>query len=696
MAMHFSSKLPHSCEHCRRITLDFRLDDAATQFSCGIREAIAADQAGCPLFRAFFDSVRGGGRLDDGFADRDDLTFVVRYAKEELPYLTAAVSLNLIASEKLDDGTEKAEILELTRLLLWTGEDDASSVDITTRPYELDYTSPATVKFARSCVKSCQLDHEECRRSASGGESLGSELIDPNSIPSRLLYLVTKDSVLYAKLIGRDLLSEIPKDTVSQQGFAILSYCWGGPQPVQLTHDSIGNLADGIPISHLPKSLRDAAWFTNEMGLKYLWIDALCILQDDVDDKMREISRMELYYSHSTVTICAASAARCLDGFLLSREDNAADYSIGPIQLRSITSTGASGTVQALDLADDFNLKRPLEPIASRGWTLQEALLSRRILIFSSRQLYFTCTVTNASCGGFEPLLKPRVMTNYESRVVGVHTLSGLRSYPIRNIWHSIVEQYSRRYLGFAADKFPAVAAMASSLISMARERNRELVYLAGLMLDKSDTENYAWRTEFLWAVTRMEETRHVPGRAPSWSWPSVDGRIMTWGWGWPEPEDLSSVDEVELCEYGIEYENQLVPYGAIKEGHVKIRARTQTLHSIAGLHYIISTHRNDANERMDPGKTVLVLSPDTRERAEIVGRGIREDRGVFLVELIPFHEKRTSPAGLIVTRELETNRYVRVGMFEFQKPDVNQTASELASRQTLFSSSPFQEIWMI
>lgn len=586
---------------------------------------------------------------------------------------------------------------------------DASSADIAARPYELDYTSPATIKFARYCINSCQLDHEECRRSTGAEENgQGLELIDPNSIPSRLIYLVAKDSVLYAKLIGRDVSSEIPKDEVSQQGFAILSYCWGGPQPIQLTHDSISNLADGIPISHLPKSLRDAAWFTNELGLKYLWIDALCILQDDVDDKASEISRMELYYSYSTVTICAASAARCSDGFLLSREENTADYSIGPIQLRSIASTGASGAVQALDLVDDFNINRPLEPIATRGWTLQEALLSRRILIFSSRQLYFTCTVANASCGGIEPVLKPRVMTSYESRVVGVHTLSGLRSYPIRNIWHVVVEEYSRRHLGFAADKFPAIAAMASSLISMARERNQEVVYRAGLMLDDSDINTYAWRTEFLWVVTRMEETYHVPNRAPSWSWPSVDGSIRTWGWGWPEPDDLSSVDEVDFREYGIKHENRLAPYGAIEEGLVKFRARSLTLHSIAGLYYTISTHRNGTNQRMDEGKTVLVLSPDTGEGGEIVLRGIQEDRGVFLVELIPFYEKRVipsavplyekqvSPAGLIVTRAPGTNCYIRVGMFEFQNSFINETASEMASRRDLFNSSPFHEIGVV
>ncbi|KAI1764587.1 HET-domain-containing protein [Hypoxylon sp. FL1150] len=703
--MPFTSKAPHSCEHCSQITLDLRRGEtaidhsSAPQFRCGSREAIAADNDGCPLFRACLDEIRKEAHLDAGFIDRDGWTFTVRYEKEELPYLTASVVLSVSVAAK-----EKDNIYHTMRLRVWAYEDDPASADVTTRPCELNYNSPAIVDFARNCVKSCQSDHSECRRLANEeNDTQGVELIDTKSIPSRLIHLFTKDSVLHVAIIGRDIASEIPKDDVTQRGFAILSYCWGGPQPVQLTYDSIGNLADGVPISCLPKTLRDAAWLTNEMGLEYLWIDALCILQDDPDDKIRELSRMELYYSHNTVTICAASAARCSDGFLSSREEDAADYSVGPIQLRCTTSTGASGTVQALILDDDFNQKRHLQPIATRGWTLQESLLSRRILIFSSRQLYFTCNVANASCGGLEPMLTPRVMTSYESRAVGIHTFSGLRSYPLRTIWKVVVQEYSKRYLGFATDKLPAVAAMASRLSNMARERSQELWYLAGLMLDSSELESYAWCAEFLWVVTQTEETKHVPGRGPSWSWSSVDGAVLGWAWGWPGPYDLTSTDEQRsdeqrLCQYGIELENRLAPFGTVREGFVKIYTRTRNINSIGGFNYVVSTERHHENQRMDSGKTILVLSPDTRERTQIVRKGIQEKGDVLLVELIPFYKKAVSPAGLIVTRILGTDCYVRIGMFEFQKPDnvpveTAETETGIASRKSLFDSLPFHEI---
>ncbi|KAI1411683.1 HET-domain-containing protein [Hypoxylon sp. FL1857] len=692
--MRFTSAAPHSCEHCERFTLNLGLDRHTVQFSCGAKEVLAADQAGCPLFHAFIESVRWKAekaRLDEGLANCCNLSFTIRYEKEDR---VDPAALFLSVAWVSDDEAQNIEGLGATRLRLWASEESVASVDITSRPYELDYASSASVEFSRNCIRSCQRDHGECRRQAvDSTDQLEPELIDPNSIPSRLLQLIMKDSALHVKLIGRDLPSAIQKEAVSRQGFAVLSYCWGGDQPVKLTRNSIGRLGDGIPTSQLPKTLRDAAWLTNEIGLEYLWIDALCIMQDNIEDKIHEIPRMELYYGHSTVTICAASAAKYSEGFLLSREENPANYSIGPIQIRAKTATGASGYVQAVEEADSFNLKRPEEPIALRGWTLQESLLSRRILIFATRQLYFTCTVANASCGGFEPTLKPRVMTSYESRVVGVHTLSGLRIYPIREIWHTIVSEYTSRSLGVATDKLPAVSAMASSLPQMAKERNQKLVYLAGLMIDVSDTENYYWRTELLWIVTRMESARRVPECGPSWSWCSVDGPILPWSWS--QPNDWRNTDKTQLCEYGVELESEVAPFGAVKGGFMKIYGRLKSLDSVSGVSYMISTRRDNKNERVDTDAD-LVLSPDTTEAAELVRKGIRGRERVSLLELMPFYENRTSPAGIIVSQIPSTGHSVRLGVFEFQKPVDKRAGAEIDAARTFFDDSSWEHVYLI
>ncbi|KAI1090929.1 HET-domain-containing protein [Rostrohypoxylon terebratum] len=692
-----SAKSPHTCEHCQGIALDFGLDKDAVQFSCGVKEAVTADQAGCHLFHAFVDSLKREIPLEELRTTNRNLVFSIRYEKEDLPYCPA--ELVLTVSEISADTAQKSSVLGYTRLSLWTNEGNAAAVDISTRPYELDPSSRISVDFARRCIQSCQNEHEQCRRSMGNIMARGgSALIDPNSIPSRLLNLVTKNSELYVQLIGNSLPSAIDKEMVSLEGFAILSYCWGGPQPVQLMRDNVTNLGNGIPVARLPKSLQDAAWFTHEIGLKHLWIDALCIIQDDIEDKVHEISRMELYYGQSTVTICAASSAKCSDGFLTRHTEDVARYKFGPIQLRAKTSTGTSGFVQAVAEVDYFNIQKPPEPITSRGWTLQEALLSRRILIFSSDYLYFTCTVANASCGGFEPGLKPRVMTTYQSRVANVHTISGLRDYPVTFVWRNLINDYTKRFLGCPADKLPAVSALASSLIPMGKERNQQLVYLAGLMVDISDQDNYSWRNEFLWRVHDMKNTRQIPIGSPSWSWSSLDGRIISctrypFSSRWNIAEESQGI---RLCEYGVDLENRIAPFGAVKGGLVKIHARIKELSTIQGHKYKIMTESNPTIVFEKVDHTILAYVPDTEEGMHIVNRGIKGEQRVFLVELVPFYETGDVPTGLIVTNAADTGRYVRVGIFEYHHPEDNPNVEDMALRKTLFDGSKSEYVHII
>lgn len=118
--MSFTSKSPHSCEYCQKITIDLGLDNSAPQFSCGVEEILAADQAGCPLFHAFVESIKEEARLDESSANRCDLSFAMRYEKEDLPDSTAALILSV--SGTLDDGTKNVDVNGQTKLVLWTTE----------------------------------------------------------------------------------------------------------------------------------------------------------------------------------------------------------------------------------------------------------------------------------------------------------------------------------------------------------------------------------------------------------------------------------------------------------------------------------------------------------------------------------------------------------------------------------------------
>ncbi|KAI0454270.1 HET-domain-containing protein [Xylaria acuta] len=659
----YTSSSPHSCEHCRSVIINLEASEQKRKLKLpyNLVESVLAARGGCALYQNFVDSVFKNTNEEARLAWRGGAGpgFWIEYYPEELPYESARLSLTIVAPSH--DGTE--HVLDADGgLTVWTLEGDPASVDVSTRPYELDYQSSTSTAWGRNCIKYCQLNHSGCVVPVHGDAS--EEVINPDSIPSRLLRLYqNEDNILHAQIIGRDTEHPIPTLKVSHQGFAILSYCWGGSQPIQLTRETI-KLASSYPTRILPKTLTDAAWFTHQLGLEYLWVDALCILQDDVDDKGREIPRMGRYYGDATVTICAASADTCFRGFLTTPPpaEDPGSYLFGPIALRVKTTSGGYGTIQAFKEPDYFNSYREREPVVERGWTLQESLLSRRLLIFSSQHLYFACREANASCGGREPLPKSRVIGLYESRVPGINTISSLqRMYPAASTWDKVVNEYTQRRLGCFEDKLPAISAMAASLVRMARdERAQELRYCAGLMLDLEGKDR-GWKGEFLWAVTQPASPVAVPdyssSSSPSWSWASLQVPIRRWQ---ATPDDFPDEDGIRLLYFNAPLEDARNPFGSVRGGLIKLVARTRLFSTVdrAGIHMLVTSKTILEDEMYDESsRSVLVFRPDS-------------------VEIVMEHRGNSEEDGC----------YKRVGMFDFKFNDISgsKPRQELAMKQAL------------
>ncbi|KAI0376122.1 HET-domain-containing protein [Hypomontagnella monticulosa] len=697
-----TSKEPHTCRHCQTITIDLRRSGERIRLDYDIGKAIAAAQEGCPLYQVVVDiaakgkATEGKGR-DENFDNYRDLVLSYTFNIREETQSSSSATLRFSVLGQLDDGSEKRVTGGLVSGPLFY---DNTASDIIARPYESDFTSRASVQFAKNCLRLCQSEHTDCRSPAF--HSLDEpERIKPDHIPSRLLRITNEAGGLGVELVGKDSYNELDTHLVSKQGYAILSYCWGGPQPIELTRSNVHKLSSGIPASSLPRTIRDAVWYTSAIDIEYLWVDALCIFQDDVHDKVLEISRMAEYYTESTVTICAASAVRCSEGFLQPRQEVPSAYSIGPIQLQAITTSGAKGYIQVMEENDselrpydEYNRKRPEEPTTLRGWTLQESLLSRRILIFSSSRLVFTCAVSNATCGG--PAIKPidRVTSSYTSPVIGIHTLSGLRFYPVRIIWQKVVEEYTTRQLSFSPDKLPAVSAMASVVTAMAKERGQSITYLAGLIMDMED--DFEWRAQLLWMSCVVDDMREVGPRGPSWTWSSLDGPIMIWGWS--QPRDWDESNETRLLDHSVRLQSNVAPFGEVLDGSIRVRARSRALDTIMDNVKLVRK-RKWKLERFYPETCTILLSPDTKEREQIINRALQGQHFVALLELVPYSARQTSPAGLIITRSSsDKDSYVRLGMFEYERRDLKhidhkEPEAEQILRASLFTDSPFQDV---
>lgn len=298
--------------------------------------------------------------------------------------------------------------------------------------------------------------------------------------------------------------------------YVALSYVWGGDQPFKTTRSNFAQYCKGIPASKLPQTITDAIRVAHQLDIKYLWIDALCIIQDYADDIAVEIQNMANIYKNALVTIAAASAERCTDGFLEERLPKTLEFSC-PFALPG------DGTIVEVTISDPDG-GRWREPLWERAWTLQEMMLSRRVLIYGAKGLYWKCQESFFSDGGemdwdgycygasISTTLSPRSLPMTEK------TDSQVTEDTMRARWLSVIKDFTSRKITAPTDKLPAISAIARE---MGTGQGGFGDYLAGL-----------WRNHLLddlmWRVSRQQKLSSdaMPYRAPSWSWASPNGTI--------------------------------------------------------------------------------------------------------------------------------------------------------------------------
>jgi len=133
-----------------------------------------------------------------------------------------------------------------------------------------------------------------------------------------------------------------------------------------------------IPWDKLPQTLRDAVIIRDKLRVRYLWVDALCIVQDDANHMAKEIAAMPDVYQNSAFTIAASSASNVRQGFLAKR--SRADDPTSIFQLRyQVENPEEVGSIILI------RAKIDPEPLDTRAWALQERLLSPRTIEFGTR-----------------------------------------------------------------------------------------------------------------------------------------------------------------------------------------------------------------------------------------------------------------------------------------------------------------------
>lgn len=275
-----------------------------------------------------------------------------------------------------------------------------------------------------SCIlqwlTTCELERSQCLQTARPTR------------PTRLIDVGSSDGSQDPRLVIMD-----PNHTLGTQ-YVALSHCWGTPRDSQscvypcTIKNNIGQFINGLKTDTLPRTFQDAIEVVRALKMRHLWIDALCIVQDDREDWAREAVRMKQVYGDAFLTIVATSAASDHDGFLHRPPITPPAISL-PFQPNesSIGSNGQYHMAYRSSGGDEGSWLRVLDssPWNTRGWTFQEHLLSRRALHFTSSKIFWECRTTDGSEEN-EPTRK----VSYKALWMSTNPTESLESQPDRMV----------------------------------------------------------------------------------------------------------------------------------------------------------------------------------------------------------------------------------------------------------------------
>lgn len=386
------------------------------------------------------------------------------------------------------------------------------------QPMPQSTRSEDSVEWARRQLQRCADSHASCQTPSS----------EPLRMPTRIIDIGSCDW---------DLISLV--DSPRQfESYACLSYCWGDRPFLATRKDTIDSHRARIPWDLLPLTFQDAILFLRRLGIRYLWIDSLCIIQGDSDDWKRESSQMASIYQNAHLVLSATKSANAHGGLFAEPGDEYEPHVLpvpAPDGRTEHVWFRRSPTHLPGPLVFGRRQQKALLPTLSRGWIFQERLLAARVLHFGPQELLWECQAQSAcQCAGpgrHQPPAAAVSRLSWGRGSTQSKSAFGIRGWPtwggaereLGRCWHELVEEYSRLQLTHEADVFPAFSGVARCFQEVWRSAS-----LAGL-----------WRRslpcDLLWHVD-VHDPVEGPGprtwgrprawRAPTWSWASVNSPV--------------------------------------------------------------------------------------------------------------------------------------------------------------------------
>ena len=349
-----------------------------------------------------------------------------------------------------------------------------------------DFALASTRTHGRKWFTECTTVHAKCKRD--------------RFVPTRLIDVGLLEGSENVKLLDTRQ-SGVSNDVELE--YATLSHCWGGTEHITTTIGTVEKRVAGIAFSELNQTFQDAVLVTRALGLRYLWIDSLCIVQGPGGDWDAESSLMGSVYSGGAINIAADGAEDGDQGFLSKRTPLDFSYTFPGKNLHGTIRLKASNREHFVEYSG--NLRR-------RAWVFQEYTLSTCSIRYNINGITWEC---RGGCKYDSEVIfeenefrrNARALKNLPLHMRDVSSSSPASKIPeIMALWRKLVVDYSKKELTYEKDILPALSGLASLVHTATRDQ-----YLAGI-----------WRSDLpaaLQWVPEHPDWQSTTYLAPSWSW---------------------------------------------------------------------------------------------------------------------------------------------------------------------------------
>ncbi|OTA56625.1 HET-domain-containing protein [Hypoxylon sp. EC38] len=381
-------------------------------------------------------------------------------------------------------------------------QDPLSGIFKPSSDLEADTACTKYLSQMKGWVDSCNQKHGTCK-----------SRLNNNYLPTRVLDVSREPDTIF-----------LYEPNESDRGpYLALSHCWGGTVPIMTKTKTLDSFKAGIAIESFPKTFQDAIFVTRQLHCRYLWIDSLCIIQDDVEDWRYEASRMADVYGNSYVTVAATASLNSYGGLF---------YQHDPLDTKLVVERRAENgelitiTVRpALEhtpyfASSPYGLESSTPaPLLERSWCFQEYLLAPRVLSFTQWEMLWVClSKRSCNCGEYSENTRELVASN-DLKARFDTQLQDASLKDLRRLWKDIVEAYLLKGLTYDTDRLPALAGIAQLFSKRGLGR-----YVNGLW-EPTLVSDLLWCLNWSFAENYgIIAKRSTDNMMPSWSWASVSG----------------------------------------------------------------------------------------------------------------------------------------------------------------------------